>query len=96
MWSCVSPIRRATTRTPFAPFRSIPRTAGSLPLSQLATVQEAKGPNQINREGVQRRIYIAANVTGRDLVGAVQELQRKIAEKMQLPPGLLRHLRRTI
>ena len=58
-----------------------------LPLSQLATVQEAKGPNQINREGVQRRIYIAANVTGRDLVGAVQELQRKIAEKMPLPPG---------
>lgn len=58
-----------------------------LPLSQLATVQEAKGPNQINRENVQRRIYIAANVTGRDLVGAVQELQRKIAEKMPLAPG---------
>ncbi len=58
-----------------------------LPLSQLATVQEAKGPNQINREGVQRRIYIAANVTGRDLVGAVEELQKKIAEKLPMPPG---------
>ena len=58
-----------------------------LPLSQLATVQEAKGPNQINREGVQRRIYIAANVSERDLVGAVEELQSKIAEKIALPPG---------
>ena len=58
-----------------------------LPLSQLATVQEAKGPNQINREGVQRRIYIAANVSGRDLVGAVQELQQKISDKLALPPG---------
>jgi len=58
-----------------------------LPLSQLATVQEAKGPNQINREGVQRRIYIAANVSGRDLVGAVQELQQQISDKLALPPG---------
>ncbi len=58
-----------------------------LPLGQLATVQEAKGPNQINREGVQRRIYIAANVSGRDLVGAVQELQRKVGEKLALPSG---------
>ena len=58
-----------------------------VPLSQLATVEEAKGPNQINREGVQRRIYIAANVSGRDLVGAVEELQRKIDETLQLPPG---------
>ncbi|HEX8280372.1 MAG TPA: efflux RND transporter permease subunit, partial [Chthoniobacterales bacterium] len=58
-----------------------------VPLSQLADVQEAKGPNQINREDVQRRIYVAANVTGRDLVGAVQELQKKIAQNVQLPTG---------
>ncbi|MDQ3118427.1 MAG: efflux RND transporter permease subunit, partial [Verrucomicrobiota bacterium] len=70
--------------------RAIPvdtQNGAVLPLSQLATVQEAKGPNQINREGVQRRIYIAANVSGRDLVGAVEELQRKIAEKIPMPPG---------
>ena len=58
-----------------------------VPLSQLADVEEGKGPNQINREGVQRRIYVAANVSGRDLVGAVQELQRKIGEQIKLPPG---------
>lgn len=58
-----------------------------VPLGQLAKVEEAKGPNQINRENVQRRIYVAANVSGRDLVSTVQELQRQIAEKVTLPPG---------
>jgi Cu/Ag efflux pump CusA len=58
-----------------------------VPLGQLAQVEEAKGPNQINREDVQRRIYVAANVTGRDLVGAVEELQRIVGEKVELPPG---------
>ncbi len=70
--------------------RQIPVDTSSgvvVPLGQLAHVEEAKGPNQINREDVQRRIYVAANVSGRDLVGAVQELQRVIAEKVELPPG---------
>lgn len=70
--------------------RQIPVDTNSgvvVPLGQLAEVQEAKGPNQINREDVQRRIYVAANVSGRDLVGAVNELQRVLAEKVELPPG---------
>ncbi|CAN5466575.1 efflux RND transporter permease subunit [soil metagenome] len=70
--------------------RQIPvDTSGGVvvPLGQLARVEEAKGPNQINRENVQRRIYVAANVSGRDLVGAVNEVQRAIAERVQLPPG---------
>ncbi len=58
-----------------------------IPLGQIASVEEAKGPNQINRENVQRRIYVAANVSGRDLVSTVTELQRAIADKVQLPPG---------
>ncbi len=58
-----------------------------VPLSQLAKVEEAKGPNQINRENVQRRIYVAANVSGRDLVSTVEDLQRALAEKVELPPG---------
>lgn len=62
-------------------------TGGVVPLGQLAQVEEAKGPNQINRENVQRRMYVAANVSGRDLVGAVNDLQRTVAEKVELPPG---------
>nr|MDQ3314173.1 efflux RND transporter permease subunit [Verrucomicrobiota bacterium] len=70
--------------------RQIPVDTSSgvvVPLGQLAAVEEAKGPNQINREDVQRRIYVAANVSGRDLVGAVNELQKVLAEKVELPPG---------
>jgi Cu/Ag efflux pump CusA len=70
--------------------RQIPVDTSSgvvVPLGQLAQVEEAKGPNQINREDVQRRIYVAANVSGRDLVSAVNELRQKIDEQVELPPG---------
>ncbi len=58
-----------------------------VPLNFLARIEQAKGPNQINRENVQRRIYVAANVAGRDLDSVVRELQQKIASEIALPPG---------
>lgn len=58
-----------------------------LPLDVLADVEEAKGPNIINRENVRRRIVIQANVSGRDLVSAVAEIQKQIAAKVTLPEG---------
>jgi CzcA family heavy metal efflux pump len=58
-----------------------------LPLGVLADVEEAKGPNIINRENVRRRIVIQANVSGRDLVSAVAEIQRRIGEDVKLPSG---------
>ncbi len=60
---------------------------GLVPLGLLAQVEEAKGPNIIVREGVQRRIVVQANVSGRDLVAVVQEIQRTAAEKLRLPAG---------
>jgi Cu/Ag efflux pump CusA len=39
------------------------------------------------REGVQRRIVVQANVTGRDLRGTVQEIQQRIAQAVTLPQG---------
>ncbi len=77
-------------RNDVAAIREIPVDTSSgavVPLGQLARVEEAKGPNQINREDVQRRIYVAANVSGRDLVSAVNELRQKIGEQVELPPG---------
>ena len=59
----------------------------SVPLEAVARIEEAKGPNIINRENAQRRIVIQANVAGRDLVGAVTEMQSAIAEKVLLPEG---------
>jgi CzcA family heavy metal efflux pump len=58
-----------------------------VPLALLADVRDSKGPNIINRENVQRRIVVQANVSGRDLGAVVTEIQRKITEKVHLPTG---------
>lgn len=58
-----------------------------IPLGLVAEIEEAKGPNMINRENGQRRIYVSANVAGRDLVSAVEEARRKIEASVQLPTG---------
>ncbi len=63
-------------------------TAGGLvPLGLLASIEEARGPNIIMREGVQRRIVVQANVSGRDLVAVVKEVQRTAAGELSLPAG---------
>jgi Cu(I)/Ag(I) efflux system membrane protein CusA/SilA len=56
-------------------------------LGDVADVYETDGPNQINRENAQRRIVISANSSGRDLGGIVADIQKTIAEKIQLPEG---------
>jgi len=58
-----------------------------LPLGVLANVEEAKGPNIINRENVRRRIVIQANVSERDLVSAVSEIQQRLGADVKLPEG---------
>ncbi len=66
----------------------IDTTSGQLiPLRLVADIQEAKGPNIINRENVRRRIVVSANMSGRDLVGAVREIQGQLEKKVQLPSG---------
>lgn len=60
---------------------------GQIPLSLIADIEEAKGPNQIVRENVSRRIVVQANVQGRDLVTTVQEVQAKVASDLKLPAG---------
>ena len=59
----------------------------TVPLSQLASVVPARGPNTISRENVQRKIAISANVADRDVVGAVTELQERVAAEVALPQG---------
>ncbi len=49
-----------------------------VPLSQLATVSEARGPNTINRENVLRRIVVQCNTAGRDLNGVIEDIQARI------------------
>ncbi len=59
----------------------------AVPLSQLASIVPARGPNTISRENVQRKIAISANVADRDVVGAVTELRERVAAEVPLPQG---------
>jgi len=58
-----------------------------VPLEQIADIVSVSGPSSISRENVQRKVVISANVAGRDLRGAVEEIQKKINETVTLPEG---------
>ena len=59
----------------------------AVPLRNVAEIRSAAGPNTINRENVQRKIVVSANVTGSDLRGVVHEMQERIAREVKLPEG---------
>ena len=60
---------------------------GKIPLSNVADITSADGPNTINRENVSRRIIISANVHERDLRSAVNDIQDAINSSVTLPEG---------
>jgi heavy metal efflux system protein len=58
-----------------------------IPLSAVAIVEAAPGPNQISRENGKRRIVVTTNVRERDLGSFVAEAQQAVAAKVTLPAG---------
>ena len=58
-----------------------------VPLRTVAEVSEDEGPYFINREKVQRRIAVQANVQGRDLGSMIAEAQEEIRKGVTFPPG---------
>ena len=60
---------------------------GKVPLSTLAEIKSAVGPNTINRENVKRKIVISANVQDRDLRGVVDDIKERIDATVVLPEG---------
>lgn len=58
-----------------------------LPLSEFAEVAYTKGPAKISRDNTKRRIVVGVNVRNRDLESVVQEVQKIINQKVQLPTG---------
>jgi HME family heavy-metal exporter len=60
--------------------------AGRIPLSKVATIEDADGPNQISRDNGKRRIVISANASGRPLSEVVAEI-RQIVSESRLPEG---------
>jgi len=59
---------------------------GRVPLSQLATVEESDGPNQISRDDGRRRIVVSANAQGRALSEVVADI-RAASASAKLPEG---------
>lgn len=62
-------------------------TGVKVPIAQVAEVRVDQGPNTINRENVQRRIIVQANVADRDLGSVIEDLRTAIGQKVQLPQG---------
>src|SRR6202795_2923593 len=58
-----------------------------VPLSELAQIDLAPGPNLISREDGKRRIVVTANVRGRDLSSFIADAQSQVMEKVKLPAG---------
>ena len=79
--------QEAIRRLPLALPRAADNAQRFIPLSEVATLSSAPGPNQISREDGKRRIVVSANVRGRDLGGFVAEAERAIAEGVSVPTG---------
>ena len=56
-----------------------------IPLHYVADIVSTTGPNTINRENVERKIVVSANVAGRDLKSVVNQIKEKIEDNIQLP-----------
>jgi cobalt-zinc-cadmium resistance protein CzcA len=82
----IESIRRLPVTLPAAGQAGGPR-ASFIPLSELATLQVAPGPNQVSREDGKRRIVVSTNVRGRDMASYVEEASAALQQRVQIPPG---------
>jgi cobalt-zinc-cadmium resistance protein CzcA len=60
---------------------------GAVPLSEMASIEQTTGPNQISREDGKRRAVVTTNVRGRDLGSFIADVQQKIGSEVQVPEG---------
>jgi CzcA family heavy metal efflux pump len=66
----------------------LPDGRGQVRLKDIADFPAAaSGPNVVNRENVRRRQTVRCNLTGRDLAGAIEEIEQKITKRIRLPEG---------
>ena len=58
-----------------------------IPLHYVADIVSTTGPNTINRENVQRKIVVSANVAGADLRSVVNQIKDNVNATIELPNG---------
>jgi len=71
----------------FAAMRITTRDGRAVPLASVATLERTGGPVKIDREMGSRYSVVIANVSGRDLVGFVDEAKALVARKLPLAAG---------
>jgi len=71
----------------FSAMRITVKNGGTVPLTSVARLERAEGPVKIDREMGNRYSVVIANVSGRDLVGFVEEARAMVAQKIPLPTG---------
>lgn len=62
-------------------------TGHRIRLDDVAELRIERGPAQINRENAERRQVVSANIAGRDLRSAADEVQAVIDQQLNLPEG---------
>lgn len=59
----------------------------SVPLSEVAKIEETEGPTQVRREALTRTVRVEVNLRGRDLVSWVNEARAKVKSQVKMPTG---------
>jgi heavy metal efflux system protein len=60
---------------------------GSVPLSEVATIEYVEAPAQISHDDTKRRITVAVSIRGRDVESIVNDIRQRVESKVTLPPG---------
>tara|TARA_R110002020_G_scaffold419084_2_gene628314 strand:+ start:2 stop:2479 length:2478 start_codon:yes stop_codon:yes gene_type:complete len=58
-----------------------------IPLREIADISYESGPMQISRDNTNRRTYVGINIRDRDVKSVVMDIQDKLNEEFDLPPG---------
>jgi len=66
-------------------------TGGKIPLRFVADIVSFSGPNAINRENVQRKLVVSANVADRDVGSVVDEIKETISKQVVVPDNYFIH-----
>jgi len=64
-----------------------PATGAYVPLGEVAQFQVVDGPSMISSENGSYRMIVQMNTRGRDIVSFVEDANKVIKEKVELPPG---------
>lgn len=60
---------------------------GKVALTEVADVVSVGGPGSISRENVQRKVVVSANITGSDIAGTVERIEKYLEKELSLEEG---------